>query len=147
MGYHTALLDGDNLRHGLCKDLGFSDSDRDENIRRVGEVARVFSEHGTIVICTFISPLRSQRELVRSKVQSGRFFEVFVHCSLQACIQRDPKGLYKRAIDGEIPEFTGIAAPYEEPINPEITLDTEHDSVEENLKVILNKLREEGIIK
>jgi bifunctional enzyme CysN/CysC len=147
LGCHTALLDWDKLRHGLCKDLGFSDQDRIENIRRVGEVARVFYEHGSIVICTFISPLRCQRDQVRALIPEGRFFEVFVRCSLKTCVQRDPRGLYKKAIDKKILQFTGINAPYEEPFNPEIIVDTEHKSVEDNLKLILYKLQNEGIIK
>jgi bifunctional enzyme CysN/CysC len=147
LGCHTALLDWDKLRHGLCKDLGFSDQDRIENIRRVGEVARVFYEHGSIVICTFISPLRCQRDQVRALIPEGRFFEVFVRCSLKTCVQRDPRGLYKKAIDKKILQFTGINAPYEEPFNPEVIVDTEHKSVEDNLKLILYKLQNEGIIK
>jgi bifunctional enzyme CysN/CysC len=147
LGCHTALLDWDKLRHGLCKDLSFSDQDRLENIRRAGEVAKVFYEHGSVVICTFISPLRCQRDQVRALIPEGRFFEVFVRCSLKTCVQRDPKGLYKKAIDGEISQFTGINAPYEEPLNPDIILDTEHKSIEDNLKLIVDKLRNEGIIK
>lgn len=146
LGCHTALLDGDNLRHGLCKDLGFSNKDRSENIRRIGEVAKVFYEHGSIVLCTFISPSRNQRDQARSLLPERRFFEVFVKCSLKTCIHRDPKGLYKKAIDGKIPEFTGISAPYEEPLSPEIISDTEHQPVEDNVKEILNRLRKEGII-
>ncbi|MGR3177202.1 MAG: sulfate adenylyltransferase subunit CysN [Candidatus Anammoxibacter sp.] len=146
LGCHTAILDGDNVRHGLCKDLGFSDKDRNENIRRVGEVAKIIFDHGSIVICTFISPARKQRGIVRSLMPEGRFFEVFVRCSLKACIGRDPKGLYKKAIDGKIPEFTGISAPYEEPLDPEIIVDTEHKTEEENIKEIIDKLKEEGII-
>ncbi|MCP5007484.1 MAG: sulfate adenylyltransferase subunit CysN [Planctomycetes bacterium] len=147
MGCRTASLDGDNLRYGLCKDLGFSDEHRTENIRRVGEVARIVCEQGSIVICTFISPLRSQRERVRSLIPEGKFFEVFIHCSLKTCVKRDPKGLYQRAIDGEIPEFTGISSPYEEPLSPELIIDSEHLSVEENLKKIIEKLHSEGILK
>ena len=147
LGCHTAILDGDNLRHGLCKDLGFSDKDRNENIRRVGEVAKILFDHGSIVVCTFISPARNQRGIVRSLIPEGRFFEVFVRCSLKACIDRDPKGLYKKAIDGKIPEFTGISAPYEEPLDPEIIVDTEHKTEEENIKEIIDTLREKGIIR
>lgn len=143
---HTAILDGDNLRHGLCKDLSFSDKERNENIRRVGEVAKLFYEHGAIVICTFISPSRKQRDTARSIIPKGRFFEVFVRCSLKTCIHRDPKGLYKKAIDGKIPEFTGISSPYEEPLDPEIIVDTEHKSKEENIKAVIDKIQEEGII-
>ena len=146
-GCHTALLDWDKLRHGLCKDLGFSDQDRIENIRRAGEVAKVFYEHGAVVLCTFVSPLRCQRDQVRALIPEGRFFEVFVRCSLQTCIQRDPRGLYKRAIDGELPQLTGINTPYEEPLNPDIVLDTEHKSIEENLKAILAMMKSKGIIR
>ena len=146
LGCHTAILDGDNLRHGLCKDLGFSDKERNENIRRVGEVARILFDHGTIVICTFISPSRKQRDDVRALIPEGRFFETFIRCSVKTCIHRDPKGLYKKAIDGKITEFTGISAPYEEPLNPEVTLDTEHKTKEENIKIIIDKIREHGII-
>ncbi|MDR4498542.1 MAG: sulfate adenylyltransferase subunit CysN [Candidatus Scalindua sp.] len=147
MGCCTAALDGDNLRHGLCKDLGFSHKDRNENIRRVGEVAKVFCEQGSIVICTFISPLRIQRELVRELIPDGKFFEVFIHCSLKTCVKRDPKGLYQKAIDGEIPDFTGIGSPYEEPLNPELIIDSEHRSIDDNLKQIIEKLQSEGILK
>ena len=147
LGCYTVLLDWDNLRHGLCKDIGISDKDKIENIRRAGEVAKVFYEHGSIVICTFISPLRCQRDQVKALIPEGRFFEVFVRCSLKTCIHRDPKGLYKKAIDGQIQGFTGINAPYEEPFSPDIIVDTEHKSVEDNLKIILDKLRKKGIIK
>jgi bifunctional enzyme CysN/CysC len=146
-GIHTALLDWDKLHHGLCKDLSFSDQDRIENIRRAGEVARVFYEHGSVVLCTFVSPLRCQRDQVKALIPEGRFFEVFVRCSLQTCIQRDPRGLYKKAIDGEIPQFTGINSPYEEPLNPDIILDSELKSIEENLKAILEMLKSKGIIR
>jgi bifunctional enzyme CysN/CysC len=146
-GIHTALLDWDKLHHGLCKDLSFSDQDRIENIRRVGEVARVFYEHGSVVLCTFVSPLRCQRDQVKALIPEGRFLEVFVRCSLQTCIQRDPRGLYKKAIDGEIPQFTGINSPYEEPLNPDIILDSELKSIEENLKAILEMLKSKGIIR
>ncbi|MBC8549740.1 MAG: sulfate adenylyltransferase subunit CysN [Candidatus Brocadiales bacterium] len=146
-GIHTALLDWDKLHHGLCKDLSFSDQDRIENIRRAGEVARVFYEHGSVVLCTFVSPLRCQRDQVKALIPEGRFFEVFVRCSLQTCIQRDPRGLYKKAIGGEIPQFTGINAPYEEPLNPDVILDSEHKSIEENLKALLEMLKRKGIIR
>ncbi len=146
-GCHTSLLDWDKLRHGLCKDLGFSNEDRIENIRRAGEVAKVFYEHGSVVLCTFVSPLRCQRDQVRALIPEGRFLEVFVRCSLQTCIQRDPRGLYKRAIDGELPQLTGINSPYEEPLNPDIVLDTEHESIEENLKAILEMMKSKGILR
>jgi bifunctional enzyme CysN/CysC len=146
-GIHTALLDWDKLHHGLCKDLSFSDQDRIENIRRAGEVARVFYEHGSVVLCTFVSPLRCQRDQVKALIPEGRFIEVFVRCSLQTCVQRDPRGLYKKAMNGEIPQFTGINSPYEEPLNPDIILDAEHKSIEDNLKALLEMLKRKGIIR
>jgi len=146
-GIHTALLDWDKLHHGLCKDLSFSDQDRIENIRRAGEVARVFYEHGSVVLCTFVSPLRCQRDQVKALIPEGRFLEVFVRCSLQTCVQRDPRGLYKKAMNGEIPQFTGINSPYEEPLNPDIILDAEHKSIEDNLKALLEMLKRKGIIR
>ena len=146
-GIHTALLDWDKLHYGLCKDLSFSDQDRIENIRRAGEVARVFYEHGSVVLCTFVSPLRCQRDQVKALIPDGRFIEVFVRCSLQTCVQRDPRGLYKKAMDGEIPQFTGINSPYEEPLNPDIILDAEHKSIEDNLKALLEMLKRKGIIR
>jgi bifunctional enzyme CysN/CysC len=146
-GIHTAVLDWDKLHYGLCKDLSFSDQDRIENIRRAGEVARVFYEHGSVVLCTFVSPLRCQRDQVKAVIPEGRFFEVFVRCSLQTCIQRDPRGLYKKAIDGEVPQFTGINSPYEEPLNPDVILDSEHKSIEENLRALLDMLKSKGIIR
>jgi bifunctional enzyme CysN/CysC len=146
-GIHTALLDWDKLRHGLCNDLSFSDQDRIENTRRAGEVARVFYEHGSVVLCTFVSPLRCQRDQVKALIPEGRFIEVFVRCSLQTCVQRDPRGLYKKAMNGEIPQFTGINSPYEEPLNPDIILDAEHKSIEDNLKALLEMLKRKGIIR
>ncbi len=145
MGYKSYVLDGDNVRHGLCKDLGFSDDDRVENIRRVGEVAKLFVDSGTIVLCSFISPFRSDREKVRELFEKGDFIEVYCNASLEVCEQRDVKGLYKRARAGEIPHFTGIDSPYEPPENPEIQLDTTQD-----LNVCVDELitlfKERGII-
>ncbi|OLP66503.1 putative adenylyl-sulfate kinase [Bacillus pumilus] len=123
-GYQVTVLDGDNVRHGLNKDLGFSNDDRKENIRRIGEVAKLFVEQGTIVITAFISPFQEDRQTVRQLVEDGEFHEVFVKCDLNVCEQRDPKGLYKKARNGEIPFFTGIDSPYEEPTAPELVLDT-----------------------
>ena len=119
---HTAVLDGDNVRHGLNKDLGFTDADRVENIRRIGEVAKLMTEAGLIVLCSFISPFRAERQMVRSMVDNGEFIEVFVDTPLEECIARDPKGLYKRALAGEIKNFTGVDQVYERPENPEIQL-------------------------
>ncbi|KAF1681082.1 adenylyl-sulfate kinase [Bacillus mexicanus] len=123
-GYQVIVLDGDNIRHGLNKDLGFSDEDRKENIRRIGEVAKLFVQQGTIVITAFISPFREDREQVRQLVAAGEFNEIYIKCDLDICEQRDPKGLYKKARNGEIPFFTGIDSPYEEPKAPELVLDS-----------------------
>ncbi|WP_272511484.1 adenylyl-sulfate kinase [Bacillus altitudinis] len=131
-GYQVTVLDGDNVRHGLNKDLGFSDDDRKENIRRIGEVAKLFVEQGTIVITAFISPFQEDRQIVRQLVEDGEFHEVFVKCDLNVCEERDPKGLYKKARNGEIPFFTGIDSPYEEPAAPELVLDTGGLSREES---------------
>lgn len=119
-GVSTYLLDGDNVRHGLCRDLGMSDGDRHENIRRVGEVAKLMAEAGLIVICALISPFRSDRDAVRALLGDGRFHEVYVATPLEVCEQRDPKGLYKKARLGQISNFTGLDSPYEPPLNPEL---------------------------
>ncbi|MBD3343626.1 MAG: sulfate adenylyltransferase subunit CysN [Chitinivibrionales bacterium] len=145
-GCQTMLLDGDNIRHGLCGDLGFSEKDRNENIRRVSEVAKLFYENGRIVLCTFISPLKTQRNFARSIIPEGRFFEIFVRCDLSVCKRRDPKGLYKKADRGEIKDFTGVSSPYEEPGNPEITVETDLRSVDEIVEEIIDKLIEAKIL-
>jgi bifunctional enzyme CysN/CysC len=142
----TMYLDGDNLRHGLNGDLGFSDADRQENIRRVGEVGRLGFEHGNIVLCSFISPFQRDRDFARSLLPEGRFFEVFVKCDLEVCKRRDPKGLYAKALSGEIKNFTGISSPYEEPINPELVVETDLQSTEEIVDQIVQSLREQGIL-
>ena len=123
-GCHTFVLDGDNVRHGLCADLSFSDEDRKENIRRIGQMANLYVEAGVIVLTAFISPFRSDRENVR-KIAGSDFHEIYCKCSLEVCETRDVKGLYKRARAGEIPDFTGISSPYEEPQSPELKVDTE----------------------
>ena len=130
-GCRTAMLDGDIIRHGLCSDLAFSPADRKENIRRAGETAKLFFEHGSIVLCTFISPFRADRNFVRSLLAPGRFVEIYVKCSLDECQRRDPNGLYEKARSGIIPGFTGIDSPYEEPEQPEIVIDTRESSVDE----------------
>jgi len=140
------MLDGDNVRHGLCGDLGFSDEDRSENIRRVGEVAKLFYEQGNIVLCTFISPFRQDRDYVRSILPEGAFNEVFVKCDLSVCKRRDPKGLYKKAESGEIKEFTGLTSPYEEPVKPELVLETDINSVEENIMKTMDYLNSKGVL-
>ncbi|ATX79647.1 adenylylsulfate kinase [Mariprofundus aestuarium] len=124
MGAKTFVIDGDNVRHGLCGDLSFSDVDRVENIRRVGEVAKLFVESGTLTLTAFISPFRSDREKVRALLAEGDFIEVYCRTSLEVCESRDVKGLYAKARAGEIPAFTGISSPYEEPEHPEIIADT-----------------------
>lgn len=141
-GISTYILDGDNLRNGLNEDLGFSSEDRKENIRRIGEVAKIFVDSGIVVLATFISPYISDREDVRKKVQQGEFLEIYVKCPLEACEKRDPKGLYKKARIGEITQFTGISAPYEEPVNPEIIIETSQYSIEECVQQILNFLKD-----
>ncbi|MED4859148.1 adenylyl-sulfate kinase [Bacillus atrophaeus] len=130
-GYQVVVLDGDNIRHGLNNDLDFSDEDRKENIRRIGEVAKLFVQQGTIVITAFISPFREDRKQVRQLVDEGEFHEIYIKCDLDICEQRDPKGLYKKARNGEIPFFTGIDSPYEEPKAPELVLDSGQNEREE----------------
>jgi adenylyl-sulfate kinase len=139
-GCHTYLLDGDVLRGGLCRDLGFSAADRQENIRRAGEVAALFADAGCIVIAAFISPFREDREIARRLLAQGRFVEVFVHAPLAVCEQRDPKGLYAKARAKLIPEFTGVSAPYEVPVNPEVIVETDRLSVEDSVGKILRYL-------
>ena len=123
-GARTYVLDGDNIRHGLNKDLGFSPEERTENIRRIGEVSKLFVDAGLVVMTAFISPYREDRNTVRNSMKEGEFVEIYVECDLEVCEQRDPKGLYKKARAGEIKEFTGIDAPYEEPESPELVINT-----------------------
>ncbi len=146
-GYHTFLLDGDNVRHGLNRDLGFSDEDRVENIRRIGEVSKLFADAGMIVLSAFISPFASDRRLVRNMLPSGEFIEVFMDTPLEVCEERDPKGLYQRARKGEIKHFTGIDSPYERPAHPEIILDTSTLSVDDCVENLIAYLRERNMIK
>jgi len=142
----TMMLDGDNVRHGLSGDLGFTPNDRKENIRRVGEVARLFFEQGNVTLCTFISPYQEDRDRVRNLVDDGRFFEVHVDCPLEVCKERDTKGLYEKAEKGEIANFTGVTAPYEAPENPEVVVNTDEDDVEACVDQIIEALEESGII-
>jgi len=146
-GYITFILDGDNIRHGLNRNLGFSPEDREENIRRVGEVAHLFSQAGIINMTAFISPYRADRKKARDLAEEGKFIEIFCKCSVAVCEKRDQKGLYKKARAGEIAEFTGISAPYEEPENPEIILDTDKESVEESTQKAITFLEESGSIR
>jgi bifunctional enzyme CysN/CysC len=145
-GYQTMLLDGDQLRHGLCGDLGFSPAERTENIRRAGETAKLFFEQGCIVLCAFVSPYRNDRDRVRTLFPEGCFIEVFVKADPQTCKARDPKGLYARAAGGNVPQFTGVSAPYEEPPGPELTLDTDRTAVEDSVQRIVSRLRALGFI-
>jgi len=139
-GLHTYILDGDNIRHGLNKNLGFSPEDRAENIRRIAEVAKLFCDAGIINLTAFISPYRQDRKQARQLIGNSDFIEVFVDCPVEVCEQRDPKGVYKKARAGIIKEFTGVSAPYEPPENPEIHLPTDKISVKEGVEVILDYL-------
>ncbi|GGB60506.1 adenylyl-sulfate kinase [Virgibacillus dakarensis] len=146
LGVHTYRLDGDNVRHGLNKNLGFSPEDRTENIRRIGEVANLMVDAGLVTLTAFISPYREDRDNVRALLDDKEFIEVYVKCGLEACEARDPKGLYQKARAGEIKGFTGIDAPYETPVNPEIIIDTEQQTLEQSTQIIKNYLQEHGYI-
>lgn len=148
MGCKTFVFDGDNVRHGLCGDLGFSDKDRKENLRRIGEMVKLFLEAGTISLTAFISPFKDDREKIRSMVPDGDFVEIYCRCPISKCEERDVKGLYKKARNGEIPHFTGISSPYEEPEKAEIVVDTDGSiSLDETVDTILNKLEKLKILK
>jgi adenylylsulfate kinase len=144
---HTYLLDGDNIRFGLNNDLGFSHEDRKENIRRIGEVAKLFVDSGLIVLSAFISPFQKDRDRIRSIVESDEFIEIFIDTPLEVCERRDPKGLYKKVRKGSITEFTGISSPYELPINPEIHIKTEQLTVKEASQNIIEYLEKKGYLK
>lgn len=146
LGHHTYLLDGDNVRHGLNKDLGFSDDDRVENIRRIGEMAKLFADAGLIVLSAFISPFRADRQMVRDLVEEGEFIEIHMSTPLSVCEQRDPKGLYKKARQGEIKNFTGIDSSYEAPESPEITLNTAECGIEACADKVIAYLKKHHII-
>ena len=146
MGYHTYLLDGDNVRHGLNRDLGFTDADRVENIRRVAEVARLMVDAGLIVIAAFISPFRAERAMARGMVEEGEFVEVFVNTPLEVAEGRDPKGLYKKARRGELKNFTGIDSAYEAPESPELELNTTLCSPDEAAEQVIRQLQARGIV-
>ena len=145
-GCNSYVLDGDNIRHGLNKNVGFSPEDRKENIRRIGEVAKLFADAGVIVFTAFISPYREDRDQARSLNEKGRFIEIHCQCSVGECEKRDPKGLWQKARKGEIEEFTGVSAPYEEPLNPEIVVHTDTCSLEECADQIMRHLEENGVI-
>ncbi len=145
LGISTFVLDGDNIRHGLCSDLGFSDKDRVENIRRIGELAKLMTEAGIITLTAFISPFKSDRNAARNLVPHGDFLEIYCECPIETCEQRDVKGLYKKARAGQIPFFTGIGSPYEAPENPELVVDTQHLSLAESVEQVINLLTERGV--
>ena len=146
MGYRTFLLDGDNVRHGLCSDLGFSLADRSENIRRVAELVNLFLESGVIILTTFISPREEDRQRVRSIVSDDNFLEIYCRCPLEICEERDVKGLYKLARQGKIENYTGISSPYEEPANPDLVLESGCDPMEECVIKVLYFLRKLNVI-
>ena len=146
MGKLAYVLDGDNIRHGLNKDLGFSPEDRNENIRRISEVAKLFADAGIITLTAFISPYREYRNFCRQLVGTGRFFEIYTKASIETCEKRDTKGLYKKAKQGLIKDFTGINAPYEEPEKPELIIDTDKETVEESVEKVLAILKKQNII-
>jgi adenylylsulfate kinase len=140
------VLDGDNVRHGLNKNLGFSPEDRTENIRRIGEVAKLFTDCGVLVFTSFISPYRADRDQVRALFAPGDFIEVYVAADVATCEARDPKGLYKKARAGQIPDFTGISAPYEEPLEPELVLETGSQTLEQSVHSVLSHLEKTGYL-
>lgn len=146
LGCRTFVLDGDNVRHGLCGDLGFTDQDRQENIRRIAEVAKLMLEAGTITLTAFISPFRAERALARKLVPHGDFIEIYCNCELMICEQRDVKGLYQKARNGEIKQFTGISSPYEPPEKPELSVNTGSFSLEACVDQVLDLLHARGVI-
>jgi len=145
-GFSTFVLDGDNVRHGLCGDLGFSDEDRRENIRRISEIAKLMLEAGVITLTAFISPFRAERAMARSLMPHGDFIEIHCYCPLSVCEERDVKGLYKKARKGEIKDFTGISSPYEVPENPEIRIDTSSQNLDECVEQVITLLRSRNIL-
>lgn len=145
-GFNTFVLDGDNIRHGLCGDLSFSDTDRKENIRRIGETAKLMLEAGVITLTAFISPFRVERAMVRRLMPHGDFLEIYCHCPINVCEQRDVKGLYKKARQGEIKDFTGISSPYEEPENPELVIDTGKLGLDASVAQVIALLRSRAIL-
>jgi adenylylsulfate kinase len=145
-GLACYVLDGDNVRHGLCKDLGFSDADREENIRRIGEVAKLFLDAGVVVLTAFVSPFQADRQRARDLVEAGDFIEIHCAADLAVCEQRDTKGLYAKARAGEIKEFTGISSPYEAPEAPELRVDTGSQSLEQSVAQVLGHLAAQGVI-
>lgn len=146
-GHLCFVLDGDNIRHGLNKNLGFSPEDREENIRRIGEVGKLFADSGVIAMTAFISPYRRDRDKARGLLEDGKFIEIFVEIPLEVAEQRDPKGLYKKARAGEIKEFTGISAPYEEPLNPEIVVNTGELDLKQSVDKVVRYLEDRDVVR
>jgi len=144
--YRTIVLDGDNVRHGLCSDLSFSNHDRKENLRRIGEMGKLFVDAGLITLTAFISPFKEDRALVRSLMGHGDFLEIYVECPIEICEARDVKGLYKLARNGSIENFTGISSPYEIPINPDLIVNTDHESLEKSIEKVITLLRIRSVI-
>ncbi|MCO4851357.1 adenylyl-sulfate kinase [Bacillus vallismortis] len=147
MGIQSYVLDGDNIRHGLNKDLGFQTEDRIENIRRIGEVSKLFVDSGQMILTAFISPFREDRDMVRALFPQGEFFEIYVKCPLHVCERRDPKGLYQKARNGEIKHFTGIDSPYEAPLSPDFIVESDQISISDGADIIIAELQTKGIIK
>jgi adenylylsulfate kinase len=146
-GCRTFVMDGDNVRHGLCGDLGFSSKDRTENIRRIGEIAKLFMEAGVIVLTAFISPYRADRERVRGMVERGDFIEIYCDAPIEVCESRDVKGMYKKARAGQIAEFTGISSPYEDPEHPDLTVETDRLELDECVRQVIGEMERRGLIK
>jgi len=146
LGCKTFVLDGDNIRHGLCSDLTFSNNDRKENLRRAGEISKLFIEAGVITLAAFISPFKKERERVRSLMEPGDFLEIFVDCSIEVCEKRDVKGMYKQAKSGNILNFTGVSSPYEVPENSELIVKTDRQTLEESVKEVMKMLFNKGIV-
>ncbi|MBY6036289.1 adenylyl-sulfate kinase [Fictibacillus nanhaiensis] len=142
LNYSTYLLDGDNIRHGLNKDLHFSNADRVENIRRIGEVSKLFVDAGIVVLSAFVSPFEADRNIVRSLFSDSEFYEIYVECPVEECEKRDPKGLYKKAREGKIKEFTGIQSPYEIPENPDLLINTQQNNLEQCTELLKNFIQE-----
>lgn len=145
-GHNAYVLDGDNVRHGLCRDLGFADQDRAENIRRIGELANLFLDAGTITLAAFISPFAADRQKVRELVGAASFIEVYCRCPVEVCESRDEKGNYAKARSGVITHFTGISAPYQTPVNPDLVLDTDKTGIEQSISAVLSLLSQRGVI-
>ncbi len=146
MSCRTFVFDGDNVRHGLCSDLGFGEEDRRENIRRIGEMTKLFVEAGVIAMTAFISPFRAERQMVRALFEPGEFIEIYCDCSLETCEERDVKGLYAKARAGLIPNYTGISSPYEEPLSPEIRIRTDKETLEDSVDAVLNYLKDRRLV-